>query len=67
MPRFNFVLFVAQKIVIFLDRTDAGRHLAARLTHYADRSDMLELALPRGGVPVAFEVAKQPGAPLVSW
>jgi putative phosphoribosyl transferase len=53
-----------KKIVIFLDRTDAGRHLAARLTHYADRSDVLVLALPRGGVPVAFEVAKQLGAPL---
>jgi putative phosphoribosyl transferase len=50
--------------VLFLDRTDAGRHLAASLTHYADRSDVLVLALPRGGVPVAFEAAKQLGAPL---
>ena len=53
-----------KKIVICLDldRTDAGQHLAARLTHYADRSDVLVLALPRGGMPVAFEVAKQLGA-----
>jgi len=50
--------------VIFRDRTDAGRQLAARLAKYAHRSDILVLALPRGGVPVAHEVAKQLGAPL---
>jgi putative phosphoribosyl transferase len=50
--------------MIFRDRTDAGRHLAARLTRYADRTDVLVLALPRGGVPVAYEVAKQLNAPL---
>jgi predicted phosphoribosyltransferase len=50
--------------VIFRDRTDAGQKLAARLAKYADRSDVLVLALPRGGVPVAYEVAKQLGAPL---
>src|SRR5688500_439499 len=44
--------------MIFQDRTEAGRHLAARLTSYADRTDVLVLALPRGGVPVAYEVAK---------
>jgi putative phosphoribosyl transferase len=50
--------------MIFRDRTDAGRKLAARLKHYADREDVLVLALPRGGVPVAYEVAKELNAPL---
>src|SRR3989440_9525381 len=50
--------------MIFRDRTEAGRNLAARLKHYADRGDVLVLALPRGGVPVAYEVAKELNAPL---
>src|SRR5438045_5929270 len=50
--------------MLFRDRTDAGRQLAAKLTRYADRSDVLVLALPRGGVPVGFEVAEALGAPL---
>src|SRR5260221_7798820 len=50
--------------MLFRDRTDAGRQLAAKLTAYADRSDVLVLALPRGGVPVAFEVARALHAPL---
>ena len=50
--------------MIFKDRRDAGRKLAARLTHYADRGDVLVLALPRGGVPVAYEVAQELKAPL---
>jgi len=50
--------------MIFKDRADAGRTLAARLTRYADREDVLVLALPRGGVPVAYEVAKALDAPL---
>ena len=37
----------------FRDRSEAGRILAAQLTAYADRPDVLVLALPRGGVPVA--------------
>jgi putative phosphoribosyl transferase len=41
----------------FKDRTDAGRLLAKELGQYVDRSDVLVLGLPRGGVPVAFEVA----------
>jgi putative phosphoribosyl transferase len=41
----------------FRDRTDAGKFLAPRLRAYADRPDVLVLALPRGGVPVAYEVA----------
>ena len=50
--------------MIFRDRSEAGKQLAARLTKYADRDDVLVLALPRGGVPVAFEVAKQLDAPM---
>jgi putative phosphoribosyl transferase len=48
----------------FRDRTEAGRRLAERLTAYADRPDVLVLALPRGGVPVAYEVARALRAPL---
>ena len=48
----------------FRNRTDAGRHLAEKLAAYANRSDVLVLALPRGGVPVGFEVARAVGAPL---
>jgi putative phosphoribosyl transferase len=51
-------------MMIFKNRADAGRKLAARLTHYANRGDVLVLALPRGGVPVAYEVAKKLKAPL---
>jgi putative phosphoribosyl transferase len=50
--------------MIFRDRSDAGRQLATRLMRYAGRPDVLVLALPRGGVPVAYEVAKQLGATL---
>jgi len=50
--------------MIFKNRADAGRKLAARLTRYGDREDVLVLALPRGGVPVAYEVAKELKAPL---
>lgn len=48
----------------FRDRTDAGRQLAEALGVYADRDDVIVLALPRGGVPVAYEVAKQLHVPL---
>ena len=48
----------------FKDRTEAGQRLAARLSAYAKRSDVLVLALPRGGVPVAAEVAQALEAPL---
>jgi putative phosphoribosyl transferase len=50
--------------MIFHDRADAGRALARRLARYADRPDVLVLALPRGGVPVAYEVAGALNAPL---
>jgi predicted phosphoribosyltransferase len=49
---------------LFRDRRDAGRHLALLLMAYANRPDLLVLALPRGGVPVAFEVARALHAPL---
>jgi len=48
----------------FRNRTDAGRQLAEKLAAYANRPDVLILALPRGGVPVAFELARAFGAPL---
>jgi erythromycin esterase-like protein/predicted phosphoribosyltransferase len=48
----------------FKNRSDAGRQLAARLESYARRSDVIILALPRGGVPVAYEVARALRVPL---
>jgi len=50
--------------MIYRNRSEAGKHLAGKLKSYADRDDVLVLALPRGGVPVAFKVAKELGAPL---
>jgi len=49
---------------LFSDRVDAGRQLARRLRYLAGRPNLMVLGLPRGGVPVAFEVAKELGAPL---
>jgi predicted phosphoribosyltransferase len=49
---------------LFRDRREAGRQLAEKLTAYANRPDVLVLALPRGGVPVAYGVARTLGAPL---
>src|ERR1700704_3905653 len=48
----------------FQGRRDAGRVLARLLQHYQGRDDVVVLALPRGGVPVAYEVARALGAPL---
>ena len=50
--------------MLFRNRQDAGRALARRLTFYGGRADVSVLALPRGGVPVAFEIALALGAPL---
>ena len=50
--------------MLFEDRRQAGRTLARGLDAYAGRDDVLILALPRGGVPVAYEVAEALGAPL---
>jgi putative phosphoribosyl transferase len=49
---------------LFRDRRDAGRQLAAHLGAYTDRDDVLVLAFPGGGMPVAFEVAQVLNAPL---
>jgi predicted phosphoribosyltransferase len=51
-------------IKIFKNRADAGQFLAEKLTAYANRSDVIVLGLPRGGVPVAYEVARSLRAPL---
>jgi predicted phosphoribosyltransferase len=48
----------------FRNRSEAGQLLAAKLTEYANRPDVLVLALPRGGVPVAHEVARALNTPL---
>lgn len=50
--------------MVFRDRYEAGRILAGKLTTYVDQSNVIVLALPRGGVPVAFEVAQALRAPL---
>jgi putative phosphoribosyl transferase len=49
---------------MFQNRVDAGRQLARKLACYANREDVLVLGIPRGGVPVAFEVAQALHAPL---
>jgi predicted phosphoribosyltransferase len=48
----------------FQNRNEAGRQLAEKLAPYADRPDVVVLALPRGGVPVGHEVARALGVPL---
>jgi putative phosphoribosyl transferase len=50
--------------MIFIDRNDAGQRLAEKLTGYANRADVVVLGIPRGGVPVALEVAQRLSAPL---
>jgi putative phosphoribosyl transferase len=52
------------KLDKFYDRVQAGRLLAKQLRPYADRPEVLVLGLPRGGVPVAYEVAQALHAPL---
>jgi predicted phosphoribosyltransferase len=48
----------------FVNRTEAGRLLAEKLEKYASRNDVVVLGLPRGGVPVAYEIAKRLHLPL---
>ncbi|HYT50459.1 MAG TPA: phosphoribosyltransferase [Pyrinomonadaceae bacterium] len=48
----------------FRDRSEAGRFLADKLSEYTDRRDVIVLGLPRGGIPVAYEVAQKLHAPL---
>ena len=48
----------------YADRREAGKDLATRLRHYASRQGAIVLALPRGGVPVAYELAEALGLPL---
>ena len=48
----------------FADRTEAGQKLARKLGKYAQRDDIAVLGIPRGGLPVAFEIATELGAPL---
>lgn len=50
--------------MLFQNRRDAGRALASALQQYANRPDVLVLGLPRGGVPVAYEVARSLHVPL---
>jgi putative phosphoribosyl transferase len=51
-------------VPLFQNRTDAGRQLASQLHDYANREDVIVLGLPRGGVPVAYEVAQALNVPL---
>src|SRR5919109_2814522 len=55
---------ISELTMRFADRYDAGRQLAPRLSAYHSRPNLLVLALPRGGVPVAYEVARALNAPL---
>ena len=50
--------------MMFRDRIDAGETLAEELREYAGRADVVVLALPRGGVPVGYEVARALGVAL---
>jgi len=50
--------------MLFRNRVEAGRRLAERLRNYADRADVIVLAAPRGGVPVAYEISEALNLPL---
>lgn len=66
VPKFTLVkeMVLREEYVIFRDREEAGRKLAEQLSAYANRKDVIVLGIPRGGVPVAQEVAKGLNAPL---
>jgi putative phosphoribosyl transferase len=57
-------MFLELEQMLFQDRVEAGIKLASQLRQYANRKDVIVLGIPRGGVPVAFEVAKALNAPL---
>jgi putative phosphoribosyl transferase len=50
--------------MVFKDRKDAGKQLAGKLTHYRDKENVIVLGLPRGGVTVAYEIARALSCPL---
>ncbi len=58
---------MTSSIHYFADRAEAGKMLAEVLVDYAERTDVLVLALPRGGVPVAYEVAQTLTVPMDLW
>ena len=60
----NMIPIKETKTALFKDRRGAGRKLAQKLKDYAGRKDRIVLALPRGGVPVAYEVAKALNVPM---
>jgi putative phosphoribosyl transferase len=64
MLEFKDVLSRGVLMRIFRDRTEAGRALGERLSAYIQQPDVIVLGLPRGGVPVALEVARRLGAKL---
>ena len=67
IPRISYpawLVLVLRMPRFFEDRFDAGRRLAELLDNYAGRSDVIVLGLPRGGVPVAYEIAHQLRVPL---
>ncbi len=57
-------MFLEADQMLFQDRVEAGVKLASELRHYANRKDVIVLGILRGGVPVAFEVARALNAPL---
>jgi predicted phosphoribosyltransferase len=57
-------MFDFAEFALFRDRADAGQRLASQLAGYANRPDVVVLALPHGGVPVAFEIARALNVPL---
>jgi predicted phosphoribosyltransferase len=60
----NLAIKEEGKMALFRDRRDAGRQLARKLSAYTGHTDLIVLALPRGGVPVGYEVALALNAPL---